>query len=66
MAFTTDELANIANSSLEYYIDKGTVFTQHVQNKPLLRAFDATRDMFPGGKNNVSIGVKSGQGGGFP
>lgn len=64
MAFTAEELVNIANSTLEVYIDKGKVFEQNVANKPMLDAFNSGAGSFPGGKEYVSIGVKSGQGGG--
>lgn len=64
MPFTADELANISNSTLETYIERGTVFKQNVQNKPLLQAFDSARGSFTGGKEYVSLGVKAGQGGG--
>lgn len=64
MAFTADELANINNSSLKNYIDKGTVFKQNVQNKPMLDAFNRSAGKFSGGNMQVSLGVKSGQGGG--
>ncbi len=64
MAFTADELANINNSALEAYIDKGKVWKQNVANKPMLAAFNATAGKFSGGRDYVSIGVKSGQGGG--
>ena len=30
MAFTADEIANINNSVLEHYIDKGKVFAQNI------------------------------------
>ena len=63
MAFTADEIANINNSVLEHYIDKGKVFAQNIQNKPLLKAFNARAGSFPGGNQTVSLGVKSGQGG---
>lgn len=64
MAVTPDIIANINNSVLENYIKKGTVFKNNVQNKPMLRAFDAARGSFAGGKDYVSLGVKAGQGGG--
>lgn len=63
MAFTADELASINNSVLENYINKGTVFKQNVQNKPLLAAFNASAESFAGGKEFISLAVKSGQGG---
>jgi hypothetical protein len=58
MAFTSDELSNIANAALDYYIDKGTVFSSAIQDKPLLAALDAKAKTFPGGKGAVSVGVK--------
>lgn len=64
MPFTADELSNIANSTLENYINKGTVFAQNVQNKPLLKAMNSRAGSFSGGRDNVSFAVKSGQGGG--
>lgn len=64
MPFTAEEIANINASSLENYIEKGTVFKQNVANKPMLKAFDEARGSFSGGNTYVSLGVKSGQGGG--
>lgn len=64
MPFTAAELANINSASLENFIQKGTVFKQNVQNKPMLKAFDDARGQFSGGNQYVSVGVKSGQGGG--
>lgn len=63
MPFTAEELANIANSTLEHFIGKGEVYTQAVQNKPMMKAFDAASKTFPGGKETVSLGVKQGRGG---
>lgn len=64
MAFTADEIANINNSSLEEYIDKGKVWSQNIANKPMLQAFNASAGKFSGGNLVVSFGVKAGQGGG--
>lgn len=63
MPFTAAELSNIANSALDFYMDKGTVYAQNIQNKPMLKAFDSAAGTFPGGKGSVSLAVKSGQGG---
>ena len=41
MAFSSAELANIANAALDYYIDKGSVYSQSLQDKPLLKAMDS-------------------------
>ncbi|MFK3857819.1 phage major capsid protein [Agrobacterium pusense] len=64
MAFTADELNDINAGALENYIDKGKVWKQNVANKPMLDAFNRAAGRFSGGKEVVSIGVKSGQGGG--
>lgn len=58
MAFTAAELSNIANAALDYYIDKGTVYSNTIQDKPLLAALDAKSKNFPGGKGQVSVAVK--------
>ena len=63
MSFTADEIANINNSALENYLDKGKVHAQNVQNKPLLKALQARAGRFSGGNENVSLAAKSGQGG---
>lgn len=64
MPFTADEIANINNSVLEHYIDKGKVLSQNIANKPMLKYFNERAGRFPGGKDYVSFAVKSGQGGG--
>lgn len=64
MSFTADELQNINNSTLENYVNKGTVFKQNVANKPMLQAFNDNAGSFAGGKEFVSFAVKAGQGGG--
>lgn len=58
MAFSSAELSNIANAALDYYIDRGTVMSQTIQNKPLLKAMDSKSKSFPGGKGDVSVAVK--------
>lgn len=63
MAFTADEIANISNSSLETFLDRGKVWAQNIQNKPMLAAFQASAGKFTGGNEYVSLAVKSGQGG---
>ena len=58
MAFSSAELANIANAALDYYIDKGNVYSQSLQDKPLLKAIDGAAKTFPGGKAELSVAVK--------
>ena len=64
MPFTPDEIANIANSTLETFIDKGKVWKQDIANKPMLEAFQSNAGQFVGGRDNVSFAVSSGYGGG--
>lgn len=64
MAFTAEELANINNSVLDEYLNKGTVFKQQIQAKPMLDAFDSAAGTFSGGKGEVSWAVASGKSGG--
>ena len=63
MAFTAGELDNITNSALDYYLGRGEVYKQNIQSKPMLAAFDKNAGRFSGGKGNVSLAVKAGQGG---
>jgi len=58
MAFSQAELDNIANAALDYYIDKGNVYAQSLQDKPLLKAMDSSAKTFPGGKGELSVAVK--------
>lgn len=64
MAFTNSELASIADSTLQFTIDKGKLWKQNVSNKPLLDALNANAGQFIGGDSYVKLGVKPGQGGG--
>jgi hypothetical protein len=63
MPFTAAEIANITNAALDHYFERGTVTSQFIQNKPMLKAFDEAAGTFPGGKEFVSLSVKAGQGG---
>lgn len=58
MAFSAAEIENIANAALDYYIDRGNVFANNIQDKPLLAAMDGKAKTFPGGKGMVSVAVK--------
>jgi hypothetical protein len=64
MAFTAGELTNIANASLDFYYNKGDTFKQSIQSKPLLRWAEGSAKSFPGGKGNISMGVKGDYGAG--
>ncbi len=58
MPFTVAETENIANSALDFFIDKGKATSQHIQDKPLLKAMNAAEESFPGGKEFISGAVK--------
>jgi len=58
MPFTVQELENVANATLDYHIDRGTIYSQTIQNKPLLKAFDAKAKTFPAGKEFLTVRVK--------
>ena len=57
-SLSADELTNISRAALDWYIDKGNVMSQTIQEKPLLAAMDKAAKSFPGGKQNVSLAVK--------
>ncbi len=58
MAFTVQELENIANATLDHHLDRGKIYTQTVQDKPLLQAFDKKSKTFPAGKEFLTVRVK--------
>tara|TARA_R100001463_G_scaffold19946_3_gene48865 strand:+ start:2331 stop:3386 length:1056 start_codon:yes stop_codon:yes gene_type:complete len=58
MAFQQAELDMISRAALDYFIDRGTVYSQTLQDKPLLAAMDKKAKTFPGGKGNISAAVK--------
>lgn len=57
MAFTAAELNSIANSSLDFYFNKGEAFKLSIQKKPVLNWLENGKKTFPGGKGNISLGV---------
>jgi hypothetical protein len=64
MAFTAGELTNIANSALDYYLDKGDVWRQTLQKRPLFDKMVARKKYFPGGKSDISVAVSGAFGAG--
>lgn len=60
MPFTGQELNNMANAALDFYMtDPGPEgYSQTVQDKPLLKAFKANQKVFPGGKSDIRGNVK--------
>lgn len=57
MAFTAQELSNIANAVLDFYI-KGPAIAQSIQDKPLMKMLKEKQKTFAGGKDFISIPVK--------
>lgn len=64
MAFTAGELASIANASLDWYLNRGDTFKQTIQSKPLLAKMEGKKETFPGGKGDISVGIKGAYGAG--
>ena len=58
MAFTTQELENIANAAIDFHMQRGRVKSQSLQDKPLLAAMEGKMKTFPGGKENLTVRVK--------
>lgn len=58
MAFTAQELSNVAASALDYYFNRPKVYAQSIQNKPLLAQVEKGAKTFPGGKGDISIAVQ--------
>ena len=58
MAFTSGEIANIANAALDYYLNKGDTFKQSIQKRPFWDALESKAKTFPGGKGDISIAVE--------
>lgn len=58
MAFTAQELENIANSVIEFHYKTPKLRAQSLQEKPLLSAMMDAEKTFPGGKDEITFGVK--------
>ena len=58
MAFTLQEVENIANAAIDFHFKCGTIFSQTIENKPLLKALRAKEKNIPGGQGNVTVRVK--------
>lgn len=57
MALTVQEIENIANQTLDFYI-KNEIGKETIQDKPLLKALRAKQKTFPGGKEYIRGNVK--------
>lgn len=58
MAFTVQELENTANAAIEYHFNTPEIVSQTLQDKPLLRVMRSKEKTFPGGKDEITVGVK--------
>ena len=58
MAFTVQEIENIASATLDHHLDRGKIYSQTIQDKPLLKKFDAKAKTFPAGKEFLTVRVK--------
>ena len=58
MPFTPAEVENIANSTLNFFMDRGKVLSQAIQEKPLYDALTKAEKEFPGGRGDIEVRVK--------
>lgn len=58
MAFTVQELENIASATLDHHLERGKIYSQTIQDKPLLKKFDEKAKTFPAGKEFLTVRVK--------
>ena len=58
MPFSLQELEKSANATIDFHMDQGKIYSQTIQNKPLLKAFQGINKTFPGGKDLLTIRVK--------
>ncbi len=56
--FTVAQVETIANSTLDFYLERRKVEAQTLQDKPLLKAMRAAEKTFPGGKENLTGAAK--------
>lgn len=55
-------LDNIANAALDFHMDRGTVYQQAIQDKPLVQMMERNAKTFPGGKGKITIRVQGNYG----
>lgn len=59
--FSAGQIAHYQAIGLDHYV-RGALFQQAIQDKPLLSKMEAAMKKFPGGNENISIGVKMSNG----
>lgn len=57
MPFTLAQVENVFNSTLDYYMKKGTPRDQHIQERPLLSKMRAKQKTIPGGRGRVDMPI---------
>lgn len=58
MPFTLEQVEQVANSTLDFYMDRNKkAIRQHIQEKPLLSTLRPMQKSIPGGQGRVSIPV---------
>ncbi|MBD9674953.1 phage major capsid protein [Pseudomonas sp. PDM21] len=55
MPLTQAVIDNVANAAIDYHMDRGKLFYQQIQAKPLLDAMMKNKRFFPGGKGSITI-----------
>lgn len=58
MPFTLQQIENVSNATLDLHLDRGKIFSQHIQDKPLLTEMRKRAKSFPGGKDYLDVRVK--------
>lgn len=58
MSFSAQEIENITNAALDYYL-KGQPLSQTIQDKPLLKQMRSGQKTFPGGRGEIKANVKA-------
>lgn len=61
--FSAGQIAHYQAIGLDHYV-RGKLFQQSIQEKPLLAKMESKKKEFPGGNENISIGVKMTNGAG--
>lgn len=61
--FSAGQIAHYQAIGLDHYV-RGPLFQNYIQEKPLLSKFEGAAKSFPGGNENISLGVKFSNGAG--
>ena len=59
MALSAATIEFIADSALDYYMNRGDAMQQQLQERPLVALMESGAETFPGGKGDLSIAVQS-------